>query len=96
MKLRAERQRIGSVGFLLSEGWPGNELSWLLTRDVWGQGCANEAASAARSFGRVALGAGELISRVREQVVRSTKLTAMLGAVNGRAMDFLGGKAPSS
>lgn len=45
---------------------------------------------------RDAMGAGELISRVREENVRSTKLTAMLGAVKGRAMDFLGGQAPSS
>jgi RimJ/RimL family protein N-acetyltransferase len=93
VELRAERRLIGRVGFLHPEGWPGNELSWLLARDAWGQGHAKEAALAARSFGRDALGVGELISLVREENTRSIKLAESLGAVNSGPMDFLGGQA---
>jgi RimJ/RimL family protein N-acetyltransferase len=93
VELRTERRLIGRVGFLHPEGWPGNELSWLLARDVWGQGYAKEAALAARSFGRDALGVGELISLVREDNLRSVKLAETLGAVSRGPLDFLGGQA---
>ena len=93
VELRTERRLIGRVGFLHPEGWPGNELSWLLARDAWGQGYAQEAALAARSFGRDALGVGELISMVREENLRSIKLAEALGAVNRGPMGFLGGQA---
>lgn len=93
VELRAERRLIGRVGFLHPEGWPGNELSWLLARGAWGQGYAKEAALAARGFGRDALGVGELISLVRAENTRSIRLAETLGAVNGGAMDFMGGSA---
>lgn len=93
VELRAERRLIGRVGFLHPEGWPGNELSWLLARDAWGHGYAKEAALAARGFGRDALGVGELISLVREDNLRSIKLAETLGAVNRGPMEFLGGQA---
>ena len=92
VELRAERRLIGRVGFLHPEGWPGNELSWLLARDAWGQGYAREAALAARSFGRDALGVGELISLVREENIRSIKLAQALGAVHNGLIDSMGGQ----
>lgn len=93
VELRAERRLIGRVGFLHPEGWPGNELAWLLARDAWGQGYAREAALAARSFGRDALGVGDLISLVRSDNLRSVRLAQTLGAVNSGAVEFLGGPA---
>ena len=93
VELRAERRLIGRVGFLHPEGWPGNELSWLLAREAWGRGYAKEAALAARSFGRDALGVGKLISLVREENIRSIKLAQSLGAVNNGPIDFMGGQA---
>ena len=92
VELRSERRLLGRVGFLHPEGWPGNELSWLLARGAWGQGYAREAALAARSFGRDALGVGELISLVREENTRSVKLATTLGAVNDGVMNFMGGQ----
>lgn len=93
VELRAERRFIGSVGFLHPEGWPGCELAWTLARDAWGQGYAFEAASAARSFGRDALGIGQPISLIREANTPSIALAERLGAVNGGPIDFLGGTA---
>jgi RimJ/RimL family protein N-acetyltransferase len=93
VELRAERRLIGRVGFLHPEGWPGNELAWLLARDAWGQGYAREAAVAARSFGRDALGVGELISLVRAENTRSVLLARALGAVEAGAVEFMGAPA---
>ncbi|KPF49722.1 acetyltransferase [beta proteobacterium AAP121] len=93
VELRAERRLIGSVGVLHPEGWPGMELSWLLARDAWGQGYAREAALAARSFSRDALGVGELISLIRPDNTRSLRLAETLGAVNTGPIEFMGASA---
>lgn len=93
VELRAERRLIGSVGFLNPEGWPGCELAWIFARDSWGQGHAFEAASAARAFGRDALGLDQPISMIREANARSIRLAERLGAVNTGPMAFLGGTA---
>jgi RimJ/RimL family protein N-acetyltransferase len=38
---------IGRIGPLNPEGWPGTEVGWSVTRDLYGQGYAPEAATAA-------------------------------------------------
>ena len=91
---RSDGRLIGRAGFLNPEGWPGNELGWLLARDAWGQGFAFEAASAALAFGRRELGLnGELISLIRDANTRSIALAERLGAVNTGPIEFLGGQA---
>jgi RimJ/RimL family protein N-acetyltransferase len=84
---------VGRVGFLHPEGWPGNELGWLLARQAWGKGYAFEAASAARALGRDHLGITDLISLIRPDNQRSIALAQRLGAVNAGEIDFLGGRA---
>lgn len=91
LERRSDRALIGRVGFLDPEGWPGCELAWLLARDAWGQGYAFEAASAAKAFGRDALGLGALVSLVRPDNARSIRLAERLGATAGAPVDFLGG-----
>lgn len=88
---RADRRLIGTVGFLDPEGWPGCELAWILARDAWGHGFAFEAVSAARAFGRDALGVNQPISLIREANTRSIKLAERLGAVNTGPLAFMGG-----
>ncbi len=93
VELRAERRLIGSVGFLNPEGWPGCELAWMLARSAWGQGYAFEAATAARAFGRDALGIAQPISLIREANTRSIRLAGKLGAVDTGMLNFLGSPA---
>jgi RimJ/RimL family protein N-acetyltransferase len=89
---RSDGRLIGRAGFLNPEGWPGNELGWLLARDAWGQGFAFEAASAALAFGRRELGLnGELISLIRPDNTRSIRLAERLGANPGGKLELLGG-----
>ena len=90
---KSDRRLIGRVGFLHPEGWPGNELAWLLERAAWGQGYALEAANAARSFGRDALGLGGLISLIRADNVRSIALAGKMGARNDGPITVMGGEA---
>jgi RimJ/RimL family protein N-acetyltransferase len=85
---------VGRAGFLNPEGWPANELGWLLGRSYWGRGYALEAALAARRHGREALGlAGRLISLIREDNARSLALARRLGAQYAEKIEFMGGVA---
>jgi RimJ/RimL family protein N-acetyltransferase len=85
----AGKRLIGRVGYLDPPGWPGCELGWLLARDAWGQGYAFEAARAARTYGRDALGLGELISLIRPGNTRSIALAQRLGATAGETIEFM-------
>jgi RimJ/RimL family protein N-acetyltransferase len=85
---------VGRAGFLNPEGWPANELGWLLARPFWGRGFAYEAALAARRHGREALGQrGRLISLIRADNTRSLALARRLGAAHEETIQFMGGEA---
>lgn len=85
---------VGRAGFLNPEGWPANELGWLLARPYWGRGYAYEAALAARRHGREAHGlSGKLISLIRESNQRSIALAQRLGAECEGSIDFMGSTA---
>lgn len=85
---------VGRAGFLHPEGWPANELGWLLARPYWGRGYAYEAAAAARRHGRVAMGlSGRLISLIRAENQRSLALAQRLGARLEETIEFMGATA---
>ncbi len=93
LQRQSDGRLIGRVGFLQPEGWPGCELAWTLARDAWGQGYAQEAALAARAFGRDALGLQDLISLIRPDNARSIRLAERLGAATAGPIDFMGSPA---
>jgi RimJ/RimL family protein N-acetyltransferase len=93
LERKSDRRLVGRVGFLDPVGWPGCELGWLLERSAWGQGYAQEAALAARAFGRDALGIGALISLIRADNVPSIALARRLGARHDGEVPLLGGTA---
>ena len=85
---------VGRAGFLNPEGWPANELGWLLARPHWGRGYAFEAAAAARRHGREMMGlAGRLISLIRAENQRSIVLAQRLGAWHEETIEFMGATA---
>jgi len=85
---------VGRVGFLNPEGWPANELGWLLARSAWGRGYAYESALAARTHGRGALGlSGRLISLIRADNLPSIALAGRLGAWHEETIELMGGSA---
>ncbi|MBK1689429.1 GNAT family N-acetyltransferase [Rubrivivax gelatinosus] len=90
---QSDGRMIGRAGFMHPEGWPGCELGWLLARDAWGQGYAQEAARAALAWGRDVRGIVSPISLIRPENERSIRLAERLGAVADTEIDFLGGRA---
>jgi RimJ/RimL family protein N-acetyltransferase len=93
LERRCDGRLIGRCGFLHPEGWPGNELGWLLAREAWGQGLALEAARSALDHGRAALGVTALISLVRPDNTRSIALARRLGAVDDGTIELMGATA---
>lgn len=71
---------VGRCGLWQPEGWPGLEVGWALARDVWGRGYATEAASAWRDWAFAELGAGELISLIRPDNLRSIRVAERIGS----------------
>ncbi|EGJ12434.1 GNAT family N-acetyltransferase [Rubrivivax benzoatilyticus] len=90
---QSDGRMLGRVGFMHPEGWPGCELGWLLARDAWGQGYAEEAARAALAWGRDVRGIVSPISLIRPANERSIRLAERLGAVADTEIDFLGDRA---
>ena len=91
---RASGELVGRAGFLNPEGWPANELGWLLGRPHWGRGYAYEASLAAREHGRQTMGLhGRLISLIRAENARSLALARRLGAQHEETIDFMGATA---
>ena len=90
---RASGRLVGRVGYLHPEGWPGNELGWLLAREFWGRGYAFEAASAALAWGRAEMGFSGVISLIRPDNLRSIALAQRLGAVDSGPIELLGAPA---
>jgi RimJ/RimL family protein N-acetyltransferase len=85
-------QFVGFVGFAqlppqLSAAGTGPELGWRLKRDAWGHGYATEAAAAALHHGIRMLGAGEVISVIHPQNVRSQRVAEKLGMTKRRCID---------
>lgn len=76
---RATGRLLGRCGLWQPEGWPGLEVGWVLTRDVWGRGYATEAATAWRDWAFDELGADELISVIHVDNARSAAVARRIG-----------------
>jgi RimJ/RimL family protein N-acetyltransferase len=84
---------IGRVGFLDPPDWPGFELGWVLGREHWGQGFAQEAARRALAFAFDKLRRDRVISLIRPANARSIRVAEALGERLAREIELLGSKA---
>lgn len=79
---RAGGPALGLVGPWYPEGWPGQEIGWLLFSDeAEGRGFAAEAAAAARAHAYDVLGWPTAISLIDAENTRSQALARRLGCV---------------
>jgi RimJ/RimL family protein N-acetyltransferase len=77
---KASGRWIGRLGPWQPEDWPGTEVGWGLTRDVWGQGYATEGATAAMDFAFDVLGWSEAIHTIDPENAASQAVARRLGS----------------
>jgi ribosomal-protein-alanine N-acetyltransferase len=80
LELRETGELVGRCGPYFPEGWPALEVGWLLGREHWGKGYANEAAAAAIDFAWRELRPERLVSLVDPGNERSARVARRLGA----------------
>lgn len=83
----------GHCGYIDVPGWPGFELAYLLGRDHWGQGYAQEAARAALRVAHDTLHRDRVISLIRPANAPSIRLAERLGATHEGRTELMGGEA---
>ena len=77
---RADGRWIGRVGPWFPHGWPSPEVGWGLIRDAWGQGYAQEAATACLDWVFDALGWPKVIHCIDPANQASIALARRLGS----------------
>lgn len=87
--LKGDDAPLGMVGMWYPEGWPEQELGWILYPEAEGKGLAYEAALAARKYAYSTLGWGTAVSYIDEPNMRSRKLAEKLGCKRDDAAETL-------
>ncbi|THD77474.1 MAG: N-acetyltransferase [Phenylobacterium sp.] len=77
---KATGRWVGRLGPWQPADWPGTEVGWGLSRDVWGQGYATEGASAAIDYVFDVLGWSEVIHCIDPANVNSQNVAKRLGS----------------
>jgi RimJ/RimL family protein N-acetyltransferase len=75
---------VGRLGPWQPEGWPGTEVGWGLSREVWGRGYATEGAAAAIDWAFRELGWTEVIHTIDADNAASIAVAQRLGSTHLR------------
>jgi RimJ/RimL family protein N-acetyltransferase len=85
VELRESGRFIGRAGLMHHDDWTAcphdAEVGWVIDRDLWGQGLATEAGSAAVELGFATKGLGRIISIAHRENAASQKVMEKLGLV---------------
>ncbi len=79
---KATGRWVGRVGPWSPHQWPGLEVGWGVSRDVWGKGYALEAAAASMDFAVNVLGWTDIIHSIHPDNTPSQNLAMRLGSTN--------------
>jgi RimJ/RimL family protein N-acetyltransferase len=90
---RASGQLIGRAGVFSPDGWPGDEIGWLLAKEYWGKGYGLEAATAVREWAFDELKLDSMISIIHPENERSIALAERLGETLEKKITFQGVQA---
>lgn len=77
---RDSGQWLGQGGPWKPDGWPGNEIGYMLHRDAWGRGYATEALTAAIDWALDELGWDDFVHCIAPENTASKKVAARLGS----------------
>jgi RimJ/RimL family protein N-acetyltransferase len=71
---------VGCLGPWKPDGWPGNEIGWIVRRESWGRGYATEGAAAATDWAFANLGWNDIIHCISPDNVASQNVACRLGS----------------
>ncbi len=71
---------MGCLGPWKPDGWPGNEIGWILHRRAWGRGYATEGATAAADWAFSHLGWADMIHCIDPANIASRNVAQRLGS----------------
>jgi RimJ/RimL family protein N-acetyltransferase len=77
---RASGRWVGRAGPFAPEGWPGTEVGWSFSREVWGRGYATEAAAAAIDWAIATLGWTDIVHVIGPDNLASAAVATRLGS----------------
>ena len=77
---KASGEWVGSLGPWRPEGWPGNEIGWILHPGAWRKGYATEGATAATDWAFANLGWSDIIHCIDTDNVASQDVARRLGS----------------
>jgi RimJ/RimL family protein N-acetyltransferase len=81
---KTDGARVGALGALRHETWPGLEIGWQLNPEFWGAGYASEGARAAQDWAFANLPDDTLISCIDPENTASQKVAQRLGNTKGK------------
>ncbi|MGQ0741858.1 MAG: GNAT family N-acetyltransferase [Alphaproteobacteria bacterium] len=81
---KTDGARLGALGALRHEGWPGLEVGWQLDRRHWGHGYATEGARAAQNWVFENFPVETVISCIDAANISSHRVAGRLGNVKGK------------
>ena len=88
---RKSDELVGRVGYFDAPyEWPGLELGWTISRSLWSQGYASEAARLALNWGFETLATNEIISAIHPGNVASMRVAERIGEHRLREGQVLG------
>ena len=77
---KASGRWVGQMGPWRPDGWPGNEIGYVLHRDAWGKGYATEAGVATIDWAFANLGWDDFIHCISPENLASKKVAQRLGS----------------
>jgi len=80
---KSDGARLGSLGVIRHETWPGLEVGWNLERQYWGNGYASEGAALAQDWAFATQPVDKVISCIDAENVNSQRVAKKLGNVKG-------------
>ena len=86
LERKSDGARLGSLGVLRHETWPGLEVGWNLAKEYWGHGYATEGARIAQDWAFATQPVDTIISCIDPENTDSQRVAQRLGNVKGRRL----------
>lgn len=90
---KASGRFVGRCGIIEPEGWPQQEIGWVLHKNAWGKGYATEAAKAALQYAFEEMKLDKIISLIQPGNQGSVKVAERIGETYEKRIEIFGKQA---